>query len=66
MSLLSPPRFTSCNVWSPHEAGMVRRGRLETPVPVQCNRPAGHPGNHMCLAGSFERLAEWTPSEVIK
>jgi hypothetical protein len=56
----------ACNAWSPHEAGQRRVGRSERPVPVQCNRPAGHDGNHMCLTGSFERLAEWAPAEVIK
>jgi hypothetical protein len=55
-----------CNVWSPHEAGRVRQAKAEKAVPVQCNRPSGHGGNHMCLTGSFERLAEWEPAKVVK
>jgi hypothetical protein len=55
-----------CGVWSPHEAGRRKVGRSERPMPVQCNRPAGHGGNYMCLAGSFERLAEWGLAEVVK
>jgi hypothetical protein len=59
-------QLNPCNAWSPHEAGRRRVGRSEHPMPVQCNRPAGYDGNHMCMAGSFERLAEWAPAEVIK
>lgn len=44
---------------------MSARGIKGKPVPVQCNRPSGHDGNHMCLAGNFERLAEWTQAKVI-
>lgn len=60
------PALTPCGCWSPHQPGMVRQGRNEKPVPVQCNRPQGHSGNHMTLLGSFERLAEWGQCEVIK
>lgn len=66
MSLLTRPKLDPCNSWSPHEAGRIKYGKGEKPVPVQCNRPSGHAGNHMCLAGSFERLAEWEPGKVIK
>lgn len=59
-------RITPCGVTSPHKPGVVRVGRGERPVAVECNRPAGHSGNHMCLLGSFERLAEWGQCEVIK
>lgn len=55
-----------CNVWSPHEPGTVRQAREVRSVPVQCNRPADHEGNHMCLAGSFERIAEWEQAKVVK
>lgn len=60
------PHLTPCGVWSPHQPGMIRQGKVEKPVPVQCNRPEGHDGNHMTLLGSFERLAEWGHCEVIK
>lgn len=63
--LFGRPKLTPCKAWSPHEPGMERHGRQEKPVPVRCNRPQGHDGNHMCLAGSFERLAEWGQCEVI-
>ena len=66
MSLLGPPKFSPCNCWSPHEAGRKKQGRGEKAVPVQCNRPSGHDGNHMCLAGSFERLAEWEQARIVK
>ena len=59
-------RMDPCNAWSPHEPGRRRQGRTEVSVPVQCNRPRGHSGNHMCLMGSFERLAEWGPAEVFR
>jgi hypothetical protein len=64
--LAGRPRLTPCNAWSPHEAGRVKQGRGEKSVPVQCNRPSGHSGNHLCLLGSFERLAEWGQCEVVK
>jgi hypothetical protein len=66
MTLTAPPKFAPCNSWSPHEAGRKKQNRGEIAVPVQCNRPEGHTGNHMCLAGSFERLAEWGQCEVVK
>ena len=66
MSLLERPKFTACNCWSPHEAGRQKINRGEKSVPVQCNRPEGHTGNHMCLMGSFERLAEWEPARIVK
>jgi hypothetical protein len=61
-----PKRPVLCGSWSPHEAGTVRRGREAIPVPVQCNLPHGHDGNHMNLLPSFEKLAEWGQSEVYK
>ena len=64
--LISHPRIQPCLAWSPHEPGTIRKGRTEKPTPVQCNRPAGHDGHHIHLLTNFERLAEWTPSEVIK
>jgi hypothetical protein len=66
MSLLSSPRLQPCNCWSPHEPGVKRLARDIVAVPVQCNRPSDHEGNHMCLLGSFERLAEWEPAKVVK
>lgn len=66
MSILAFPKLEPCNVWSPHQPGMRKQGRTEKPVPVQCNRPEGHSGNHMCLLGSYERLAEWEPAKVVK
>lgn len=54
-----------CDSWSPHEPGMSARGIRGKPVPVQCNRPSGHSGNHMCLAGNFDRLAEWEQAKVV-
>lgn len=66
-SLLSPrPRIVPCLAWSPHEPGTIRKGRTEKATPVQCNRPSGHDGNHIHSLADFERLAEWTPSEVIR
>lgn len=59
-------RLKPCNSWSPHEPLQKRRNKGYVNIPVQCNRPKGHDGNHMLLAGSFERLAEWGPAEVIK
>ena len=66
MSLLSAPKMRFCGSWSPHEPGMQRKGRQEKPVPLQCNRPEGHDGNHMCMTRNFERLAEWGQCEVVK
>lgn len=60
------PHFSPCNCWSPHEPGRKKQQRGEMAVPVQCNRPSGHEGNHMCLMGSFERLAEWEQTKVVK
>lgn len=65
-SLLGRPKLTPCGVWSPHTPGVERNGKKEKPVPVQCNRPHGHDGNHMCLYGSFERMAEWGQCEIVK
>ena len=59
-------RLTACNSWSPHEAGLEKHNRTTKAVPVQCNRPSGHDGNHMCLLGTFEKLAEWGQAEVFK
>ena len=64
--LLGRPRIAPCLAWSPHEPSTKRTGKKVEAAPVQCNRPTGHDGNHMHLLASFERLAEWTPSEVIK
>lgn len=65
--VISPlPRPNPCNCWSPHQPGRKKQGRGEISVPVQCNRPEGHPGNHMCLMGSYERLAEWEQTKVVK
>lgn len=66
MSLLSLPKLKPCNQWSPHEPGRKKVNRGEVSVPLQCNRPEGHEGNHICLTGPFERLAEWTQSKVVK
>jgi hypothetical protein len=66
MSLLSPPRLQPCNCWSPHQPGVKKKNHGTEAVPVQCNRPEGHEGNHMCLLGSYERLAEWEPAKVVK
>jgi hypothetical protein len=65
-TLLSRLRLDPCHCWSPHEPGRKRQGRGEVAVPVQCNRPAGHDGNHMCLLGSYELLAEWGQATVVK
>ena len=59
------PVMRPCNSWSPHEPSRRRLNRGEQSVPVQCNRPSGHSGNHMCLLGSFERLAEWEQAKVV-
>lgn len=59
-------KFEPCASWSPHEAGVRKIGKRQEPCPVQCNRPYGHDGNHMCLNGAFDRLAEWGPAEVIR
>lgn len=59
-------RIKPCNVWSPHEPGRIRINKGEKSVPVQCNRPAGHPGNHMTLDGAFTRMAEWEPCRIIR
>lgn len=66
MSLLSTPKLVPCNCWSPHEAGMERKGRQEKPVPLQCNRPRDHEGNHMVMTRNFECLAEWGQAKVVK
>jgi hypothetical protein len=58
--------LTACNCWSPHAPGVERHNRQEKHVPVQCNRPSGHEGNHMYLLRSFEKLAEWGQAEVYK
>lgn len=58
--------LNSCNTWSPHQPGVEKHGRQTKAVPVQCNRPSGHDGNHMCLLPTFERLAEWAQTEVFK
>jgi hypothetical protein len=63
---MTPADIKPCGVWSPHEAGQVRQQKTTKATPVQCNRPEGHTGNHMCLLGTFERLAEWGHCEVIK
>ena len=60
------PDLSPYNTWSPHEPGAVRVGRSLKPVPVQCNRPADHDGNHMRLSGAFERVAEWEPARILK
>ena len=59
-------RIAPCNVWSPHEPGRVRVGRGEKSVPVQCNRPQKHAGNHMCLNVGRDCLAEWEPAIIIR
>jgi hypothetical protein len=66
VSLLAATKLKGCDAWSPHEPGMERKGRTERPVPVQCNRPQGHEGNHMTVTRTFERLAEWGQCEVVK
>jgi len=65
-SLARQTMLKPCNAWSPHEPGTKRVGRREQPIPVQCNRPESHDGNHMHLLGSFDRLAEWGKCEVIR
>lgn len=56
----------SCGSWSPHETTQKRVGWGFQKVPVQCNRPAGHDGNHMWSTTTNARLAEWGPAEVIR
>lgn len=59
-------KFEPCGVWSPHEPATRKVGKRQEACPVQRNRPYGHDGNHMCLNGAFDRLAEWGPAEVLR
>lgn len=35
-------------------------------VPVLCNRPSGHEGNHAYSTDKQARAWEWTPAEIIR
>ena len=59
-------RLAPCDSWSPHEPLSDKYKKNGKPRPVRCNRPAGHDGNHMYLLPNFDRLAEWTPSQVVR
>lgn len=56
----------ACGVWSPHAPTTRKVGREHQRVPVQCNRPAGHSGNHMWSTTTGARLAEWEPATVVR
>jgi hypothetical protein len=57
----------ACNMGSPVELWVHPHPKASSTVPMLCNRPKLHDGNHAWSTTTAARLHEWTPTgEVVR